>query len=62
MSDQTFIPIGIILAGLPKLVLAGPLLEEGELKGVYIFDVVSSEEVKALTASDPAIKACSLIM
>ena len=50
------------LAKAGKLVLAGPFLEEGELRGIYIFNVVSIEEAKALTASDPAIQAGSLIM
>lgn len=50
------------LAEAGKLVLAGPFLEEGDLRGIYIFDVVTIEEAKALTASDPAIKAGSLIM
>lgn len=50
------------LADAGKLVLAGPFLEEGELRGIYIFNVVSIEEAKALTASDPAIQAGSLIM
>ncbi|ACJ29217.1 Conserved hypothetical protein [Shewanella piezotolerans WP3] len=50
------------LAEAGKLVLAGPFLEQGDLRGIYIFDVVSIEEAQALTASDPAIKAGSLIM
>ncbi|MCG9712201.1 YciI family protein [Shewanella insulae] len=45
-----------------KLVLAGPFLEEGDLRGIYIFNVTSVEEAKALTESDPAIKAGRLIM
>ncbi|TVP16298.1 hypothetical protein AYI87_02440 [Shewanella sp. KCT] len=45
-----------------KLVLAGPFLEEGNLRGIYIFNVTSVEEAKALTESDPAIKAGRLVM
>ncbi len=45
-----------------KLVLAGPFLEEGALRGIYIFNVTSVEEAKALTESDPAIKAGRLVM
>jgi len=45
-----------------KLVLAGPFFGEGDLRGIYIFDVQSLEEAKALTESDPAIEAGSLEM
>ena len=44
------------------LVLAGPFLDNGELRGIYIFDVRTLEEAEALTATDPAIKAGSLVM
>ena len=44
------------------LVLAGPFLDDGDLRGIYIFDVESIEEAKKLTESDPAIQAGSLIM
>ncbi len=45
-----------------KLVLAGPFLGDGELRGIYIFDVETIAEAEALTNSDPAIKAGSLVM
>jgi len=45
-----------------KLVLAGPFLDEGEIRGIYIFDVPSLEEAETLTRSDPAIQAGSLVM
>lgn len=45
-----------------KLVLAGPFLDRGELKGIYIFAVETVEEAEALTATDPAIQAGRLIM
>ncbi|WP_418358785.1 YciI family protein [Shewanella basaltis] len=45
-----------------KLVLAGPFLGDGDLRGIYIFDVETLEQAKQLTATDPAIKAGSLIM
>jgi len=45
------------LARSGKLVLAGPFLEEGELRGVYIFDVDSIDEAERLTESDPAVEA-----
>jgi len=45
-----------------KLTLAGPFLGDGELRGIYIFNVKTIEEAEALTKSDPAIQAGSLIM
>ncbi|NOU61895.1 YciI family protein [Marinifilum caeruleilacunae] len=45
-----------------KLVLAGPFLDDGEIRGIYIFDVESMEEARALTKSDPAVKAGRLVM
>ena len=45
-----------------KLVLAGPFMDEGSIRGIYVFNVESLEEAKALTATDPAIKAGRLEM
>lgn len=45
-----------------KLVLAGPFLHDGELRGIYLFDVKTVEEARELTESDPAVKAGSLVM
>lgn len=45
-----------------QLVLAGPFMDDGEVRGIYIFDVTTIEEAKALTATDPAIKAGRLEM
>ena len=45
-----------------KLVLAGPFLKDGDLRGIYIFDVKTEEEAKILVETDPAIKAGSLVM
>ena len=45
-----------------KLAVAGPFLDGGELKGVYIFNVTTVEEAKALTESDPAVKAGRFVM
>ncbi|ASJ96816.1 YciI family protein [Shewanella marisflavi] len=50
------------LADEGKLVLAGPFIEEGELRGIYLFNVTNIEEARALTATDPAIKAGRLVM
>ena len=45
-----------------KLALAGPFLDGGELRGVYIFNVETVEEAKALTETDPAIQAGRFVM
>ena len=45
-----------------KLLLAGPFGGDGDLRGIYIFDVPTVEEAEALTNSDPAIQAGSLRM
>lgn len=44
------------------LVLAGPFLDDGELRGIYIFAVESIEEAREITATDPAIQEGRLIM
>ncbi len=45
-----------------SLVLAGPFLDGGELRGIFVFDVRTVEEAEALTATDPAIVAGRLTM
>jgi uncharacterized protein YciI len=45
-----------------KLSLAGPFLDDGEIRGIYIFNVESIDEARDLTNTDPAIQAGSLIM
>jgi uncharacterized protein YciI len=50
------------LADVGKLILAGPFLDDGDIRGIYIFDVKSVEEAEKLTATDPAIQAGRLIM
>lgn len=50
------------LAEAGRLVLAGPFLDDGEIRGIYIFDVKTVKEARALTATDPAIQAGSLEM
>lgn len=45
-----------------KLSLAGPFLDGGELRGIYIFNVSTIEEAKALTETDPAIQQGRLVM
>lgn len=45
-----------------KLVLAGPFFGNEDLRGIYVFDVESIEEAKALTETDPSIQAGVLAM
>ncbi len=45
-----------------KLVVAGPFEDDGELRGIFIFNVSTLEEAKALTDTDPAVKAGRLVM
>lgn len=45
-----------------KLCLAGPFFGDGELRGIYIFNVETIEEAEALTNTDPAIAAGRLEM
>jgi uncharacterized protein YciI len=50
------------LAAEGKLVLAGPFEDDGPLRGIYVFDVRTVAEAEALTKTDPAIQAGSLVM
>ncbi|GGK88917.1 YciI family protein [Rufibacter glacialis] len=45
-----------------KLTLAGPFMDDGDMRGIFIFNVKTMEEAKALTEADPAVKAGRLIM
>jgi len=45
-----------------KLIVAGPYLDHGDLRGIYIFNVSSIEEAQELTNTDPAIIHGSLVM
>ena len=40
-----------------QLVLAGPFLDGGEVRGLYIFDTPSVDSARAWTATDPAVQA-----
>ena len=50
------------LAEQKKLVLAGPFLDEGETRGICIYDVPTLEEAKLLAEEDPAVKAGRLVV
>lgn len=50
------------LAESGKLSLAGPFMHDGDLRGIYVFNVETIEEAIRLTNTDPAIKAGSLVM
>ena len=45
------------LADEGKLIVAGPFLDNQDLRGIFIFDVESEKEVMELVETDPAIKA-----
>lgn len=45
------------MADIGKLMVAGPFGDDGHWRGIFIFDAASKEEVEALLAKDPAIKA-----
>lgn len=50
------------LAESGELLMAGPFMDTGNLRGIYIFDVRTIEEARKLTETDPAIQAGSLVM
>lgn len=50
------------LAAEGKLLLAGPFLDDGNVRGIYIFNVTTLDEAAQLTQTDPAIQAGSLVM
>jgi uncharacterized protein YciI len=50
------------MAEIGKLLVAGPFFGNEDLRGLYIFDVQTIEEAKALTETDPAIQAGVLKM
>jgi|GEM_PF-309820 len=50
------------LADEGKLSIAGPFLDDSDLRGIYIFNVASVKDAEALTNTDPAIQAGILKM
>ena len=52
----------IKMANEGKLLVAGPFMDNTEIRGIYVFNVKTIEEAEELTKTDPAIKAGSLVM
>jgi len=44
-----------------KLLLAGPFLDDGDLRGMFILKVTTLEEARQLTGTDPMIQSGRLI-
>ena len=49
------------MADTGKLTVAGPIVGDHDLRGIFIFTAASVDEVKAWCAEDPAIKAGRLV-
>ena len=45
-----------------KLIVAGPIGDNGDLRGIFIFKAKSPDEVRAMAEEDPAIKAGRLVL
>ena len=45
------------LAESGALVLAGPFVDDGDLRGMFVFRVATLEEARSLCDTDPAVKA-----
>jgi len=45
-----------------KLLAAGPIADDGEIRGIFIFKAASLEEARSLAAEDPAIKSGRLTL
>lgn len=50
------------MAATGKLVVAGPMMDNGEIRGLLIFKQMTVEEAKALASEDPAVKAGRLVL
>ena len=44
------------------LIVAGPFLDNQEIRGIFIFNVESVEEARKIAETDPAVKAGTLIL
>ena len=45
-----------------KLVVAGPFTDNGDVRGVFIFQQTSIDEARAMVDEDPAVKAGRLVV
>ncbi len=45
-----------------SLIVAGPFLDDQDIRGIFIFDVRTVEEARRLAETDPAVKAGTLIL
>ena len=45
-----------------KLIVAGPIGDDGDLRGIFIFNAKSPEEVRDMVNQDPAIQSGRLIV
>ncbi len=45
-----------------KMDLAGPFMDDGEIRGICVYNVATLKDVEELTAQDPAVKAGRLIV
>jgi len=49
------------LAASGKLNVAGPFLDEGDIRGIFVFDCSTEDSVKTMLESDPAISSGRLV-
>lgn len=49
------------LAASGKLNVAGPFLDEGDMRGIFVFDCSTEDSVKTMLESDPAISSGRLV-
>lgn len=50
------------LAGMKKLIVAGPFGDDGVLRGIFVFRVGSLQEAEGLCATDPMVKIGRLVV
>src|SRR6266536_383132 len=54
--QNSYIANTVLLAGMKKLIVAGPFGDDGDLRGIFVFRVASLKEAQDLSATDPMIK------